>query len=184
MRKVGIFLLGLLLVSGLSGAGELAGVSLSNTAQIGENSLVLNGLGLRKKAFIKVYVAGLYLTEKQTDASAVLAADSARRTVMHFLFGVSESKMCGAWEEGLEENTPGASAGLQQKFANLCSYMEDIGKEEEIVATYLPGMGTEIQVKGVVKGTIEGKDFADALFACWIGPEPPGEDFKLGLLGK
>ena len=30
----------------------------------------------------------------------------------------------------------------------------------------------------------QGKTFADALFACWIGPEPgPGEGFKEDLLG-
>jgi hypothetical protein len=35
-----------------------------------------------------------------------------------------------------------------------------------------------------VKGTIAGKDFADALFKAWIGPKPgPGEGFKNDLMG-
>jgi len=38
-------------------------------------------------------------------------------------------------------------------------------------------------VKGKVKGTIPGKEFARALFACWIGDKPPGKGFKAGLLG-
>ena len=35
-----------------------------------------------------------------------------------------------------------------------------------------------------VKGVLEGKEFSDALFACWIGKDPgPGNGFKEDLLG-
>jgi hypothetical protein len=50
--------------------------------------------------------------------------------------------------------------------------------------TYVPGTGTTIDIAGVSKGTIAGKEFADALLRCWIGPKPgPGEGFKKNLLG-
>ena len=42
-------------------AASLAGVTLPDTAQVAGTTLVLNGLGLRKKFVVKVYVAGLYL---------------------------------------------------------------------------------------------------------------------------
>jgi len=36
-----------------------------------------------------------------------------------------------------------------------------------------------------VIGDIAGKGFADALWACWIGPHPgPGESFRDALMGK
>ena len=164
-------------------AGELYDVELPDSISVGDQTLVLNGMGLRKKAFIKVYVAGLYVAEKSISADAILTANSPRRTVMAFKFGVSASKMCGAWEEGLEKNSPGASADVASKFETLCEYMDDLDKGDQIVATYIPDQGTEIEIKGVSKGVIEGKTFADALFACWIGPEPPSADFKEGLLG-
>jgi hypothetical protein len=44
--------------------------------------------------------------------------------------------------------------------------------------------GTEVELNGASKGTVEGKEFADALLACWLGPKPPSEDFKAGLLGN
>jgi hypothetical protein len=182
MKKVLI----LALLVGMSSAawgGELAGVSMPDSVEIGDQTLVLNGMGLRKKAIIKVYVAGLYLTEPMNDAAAILAADSARRTAMEFRFGVSADKMCDAWKEGLENNTPDASAEVQVKFDTLCSYQADMDKGGMMVYTYVPGKGTEVAINDEVKGTIEGKDFADALFACWIGPQPPGEAFKKGLLG-
>jgi hypothetical protein len=154
-----------------------------DSVEVGDQSLVLNGMGLRKKTIIKVYVAGLYLTEKTNDTEAILAADSARRTAMEFRFGVSADKMCDAWKEGLEKNTANPSDELKAKFDTLCEFQADMDKGEMMVYTYVPGEGTVVEIKGEVEGTIEGKDFADALFSVWIGPEPPGEAFKKGLLG-
>lgn len=164
-------------------AGELAGTSMPESIDVAGESLVLNGMGLRKKSIIKVYVAGLYLPEKQNSAESILAADTARRTVMEMRFGVSAKKMCGAWEEGLENNTVDASAEVRSDFETLCSYMDDLEKGDNMTITYVPGEGTEVTINGSSKGTIAGKDFADAMFACWIGPKPPGAAFKKGLLG-
>ena len=52
-----------LLLAVPAGAGTLAGVTLPDTAQVAGKDLVLNGLGLRKKFVIKVYVGGLYLPQ-------------------------------------------------------------------------------------------------------------------------
>jgi hypothetical protein len=41
-------------------AASLAGVTRPDTAQIGSTTLLLNGLGLRTRYMVKVYVAGLY----------------------------------------------------------------------------------------------------------------------------
>ncbi len=104
------------------------------------------------------------------------ADDSHRQLVMQFLRDVGKDKMCEAWDEALEKNTPDASAELKAQFVTLCDYMEDIKKEQQFVFTYVAGTGTEVDVAGVAKGTIPGKEFADALFKAWIGPNPgPGD---------
>jgi hypothetical protein len=41
-----------------------------------------------------------------------------------------------------------------------------------------------LEIKGKEMGVIEGKEFAQALFAIWLGPEPPTAALKKGLLGK
>ncbi len=165
-------------------AGELAGVTMTDTIEVGDQQLVLNGMGLRKKAIVKVYVAGLYLPTKQNDAEKILASDTARQLVMDFRFGVSGKKMCGAWEDCLEANVANATDQVKADFDRLCGFMDDMEKGEKIIFTYLPGKGTASSVKGLRKGTIEGKPFADALYSCWIGPNPPGAAFKKGLLGE
>lgn len=160
------------------------GVTLPTQMDVDGQALVLNGTATRKKFIVKVYVAGLYLPARETDAERILDADAPRHLVMHFVHDVDKKKMCDAWNEGLEKNTPDATPELKGQFETLCSYMEDIKKGEQFVFTYLPGSGTRVSVKGVEKGTIEGKAFADALFKVWIGPHPgPGEGFKKQLLG-
>jgi hypothetical protein len=165
-------------------AATFKGVTMSDTLEVEGQKLVLNGMALRKKIIFKVYVAGLYLPAKEKSAKKILAADQPRHIIMHFVRGVGAGKINDAWIEGLEDNTPKYSPELKKQFDTLCAYMEDVEDGDQIVFSYLPEMGTKVKVKGKLKGTIPGKAFADALFACWIGPEPgPGEGFKEDLLG-
>jgi hypothetical protein len=142
-------------------------------------------MGLRKRFVIKVYVGGLYLPQKQRSAQQVLAGDTPYRMTMHFLYGVSKDQMCDAWNEGLEANTPNASADVKKAFSALCGMMGPIDDGQELVLTYLPGKGVDVAIGGKPKGTLEGGPaVADALLATWIGPKPgPGEDFKKAVLG-
>lgn len=162
-------------------AGTLADVSLPDRVDVSGKSLVLNGLGLRKKFFIKVYVGALYLPAKERTAAKILGADEPRRMVLHFLYGVSAKQMCDAWDEGIADNAPGAPKELK---TTLCGMMEPIDSGKELVLTYLPGDGTKVEVNGKAKGTIPGKVAGDAILSTWIGAKPgPGDDFKKAVLG-
>jgi hypothetical protein len=165
-------------------AATFKGVTMEDTIEVDGQNLVLNGMALRKKVIFKVYIAGLYLPQKESNAEKILKSDTMRQTVMHFVRSVGAGKINDAWMEGLKDNTPKHSPELKKQFDTLCSYMEDVKDGDRIVFTYIPGKGTIVEVKNKQKGVIEGKEFADALFACWIGPEPgPGEGFKEDLLG-
>lgn len=165
-------------------AGTLAGVTLPDTLDVNGRQMVLNGMALRKKVIFKVYVAGLYLPAKENNGEKILATDEIRCTVMHFLRSVDAGKINEAWFDGLKANTPNHSAELKSQFDTLATLMEDLKSGDKLVFTYRPGSGTEVKVKGKIKGTLGDKAFADALFSCWIGKKPgPGENFKKGLLG-
>jgi hypothetical protein len=183
MRTLSAAVLALVLAAPAS-AGTLAGVTLPDKADVKGQALVLNGMGLRSKFVVKVYVGGLYLPQKEKSAAKVLAADEPRRMVLHFIYDVSKEQMCDAWKEGLEANTPNASAEVKQAFSTLCGWMEGVGKGKELVLTYVPGEGTHVEVAGAHKGTLPGKPTADAILATWIGPDPgPGKDFRKAVLG-
>lgn len=162
----------------------VSGVSMPELIEVEGTSLELNGMALRKKFVVSVYVAGLYVAQKSTSADDILAADTPRRMVMQFKRGVDQKKVCDAWDEGLEKNTADVTPELKEQFKELCGYMVDIKDGESYVFTYLPGVGTHVEVRGTLAGTIPGKEFADAILGCWIGPKPgPGEGFKKKLLG-
>lgn len=167
-----------------AGAGELAGVKMPDTAKAGDTSLVLNGLGLRTKMIFKVYVAGLYLPAKQSDPAKILAEDSARRLEMQFLRSVDKGSIAEAWAECLTANSPGAGSEVQQGFKQLAGWTADMKEGHQMSFTYVPGQGTEIAVQGAAKGKVAGKPFADAMFACWLGPTPPNPELKAGILGQ
>jgi hypothetical protein len=164
----------------------VSGVTMAETIEVDGQTLSLNGMALRKKFVVKVYVAGLYLATTSSSAEAILEADVPRQMVLHFISGHgTKKKMCDAWNDGLEANTPGATAELKQQFAELCEMMVDIKNGESMLITYIPGTGTRIDIAGADRGTIQGKEFADALLRCWIGPKPgPGEGFKKNILGQ
>lgn len=178
------FIASLLLASALPvAAGELAGVTLPDTTLAGDQRLVLNGLGLRTKAIFKVYVAGLYLAKKERDPAKILAEDSARRVEMHFVRSVGKDKIAEAWSECLTNNSPQAGADVKAAFGKLPALMADMESGDAMSFTYVPGKGTDLVVKGQAKGNFPDKTFADAIFSCWLGPVPPNEDLKTGILG-
>ena len=164
---------------------NVAGVRFPTAVQVAGQSLTLNGAALRKKAIFRVYVAALYLPEKERSADRIIAADAPRRMVMHFVRNVAAEPICEAWMDGLAANTPNPSAELSGQFRTLCGYMEGVDERQQMVFTYVPGTGTTVEVKGKVKGVIPGKAFADAMLRTWIGDKPgPGAAFKRSVLGS
>ena len=161
------------------------GVTLPGTVNVAGHTLTLNGGATRKKFVIKVYVAALYVAQASNKAADILSADAPRQMALHFISGHgTKEKMCSAWNDGLKANTPDASAELQKQFTELCDMMVDIKDGELMTLTYVPGTGTTVTIAGSDKGTIAGKEFADAILRCWIGPKPgPGEGFKKDILG-
>jgi hypothetical protein len=163
-------------------AATLADVTLPDTVTVGNQTLVLNGLGLRSKLFIKVYVGGLYLEKKTNDATAIIQSDATKRVVLQFVYGeVTREQMVEAFDEGFKGNAPNApKAEVQQ----LLGAIETMKKGEQMVVTYVPGTGTTLTLRGKDKVTIPGLPFAQAVFSVWFGPKPPTSDLKNGMLGK
>ncbi len=165
-------------------AGELAEVSMADRATVADQELQLNGMGLRKKLWVKVYVAGLYLAQPARTDAAALGAAGPKKMVMHFLTDkATKAKMDDAWLEGFEANSPDQWPAIEDRAVRFIGFFGDM-KEGDIVEMMLvPGTGTTVALNGAVKGTIEGDDFQLALLRVWLGSTPPTEDLKAGLLG-
>lgn len=163
-------------------AGTLAGVTLPDSAEVGGQTLVLNGMGLREKFFVDVYVGGLYLPSKSTDAAAVIQQDTPKRVVMHFIYDdVPAEKMAETFYEGLS-NYP-QYEGERAKLDQVVAGIPDMTTGGQIVVDYIPGTGTVITINGAARPAIEGKALGELLFSMFIGPRPATEALKEGMMG-
>ncbi len=165
-------------------AASLAGVTLPDTAQVGGKTLVLNGLGIRTKMMVKVYVAGLYLEQKSSDPNAIIKADAPKQIVMKFVHGASKSQMSDAFDESFKDNSPGAMKTMKADIDRLLGALEPVKVGDQMVFTYVPGTGTTLAINGTEKVTIAGPAFGPVLFSVWLGPKPPNADLKKGMLGQ
>jgi len=163
-------------------AGELAGATLPDTLKPADMTLKLNGLGLRKKAMFKVYVGGLYLESPSKDAGAILATEEGKAIRMHFLRDLTKAQLVEAFQEGFEANAKD-KAGQKAAFDKLLALVPDVKEGHTLTFTYLPGKGTTLQVGDKELGGFEGKGLGEAVFSIWLGPKPPSEDLKKGMLG-
>jgi chalcone isomerase-like protein len=163
-------------------ARELEGASLADTLKIGEKTVKLNGLGLRKKAMFKVYVGGLYVESPSKDAGAILASDQAKAIRLHFLRDLKKAQLVEAFQEGFDGNAKDKAA-QKPAFDRMLALVPDVKEGSTLTFTYLPGKGTTLLVADKELGAFEGKGFADAVFSIWLGAKPPSEDLKKGMLG-
>jgi hypothetical protein len=186
-RRAHVLALGLILLgSSLSlAAATLAGVTMPDTVTVAGKTLVLNGMGVRSKLFIKVYVGGLYLERKSREAGAILQADAPKRIVLHFVYSeAGRDQLIETFREGFANNAAGGGTAVRPQIEQFLATVETMRSGEEMAVTYLPGDGTTFTVKGKDKVKIAGLPFAQALFSLWLGPKPPSGSLKNGLLGK
>jgi hypothetical protein len=184
MKRPPLAVLALSLVVALPvAAREEAGVTLPDTTVVEGKSLTLNGMGVRKRAIFKVYVAGLYLEKPSQDAAEVVRSDQVKRVQMHMLRDLDRGKIVDAIREGFEKNARTLMPKLQERLDKFSAAIPDLKKGDQLVLTYVPGKGTEVKARSGGEISVEGKDFADALFAVWLGREPVDGGLKKDLLG-
>ena len=177
----------IMFTSGIVHALKVKGVNIPESATIEGKTCKLNGAGIRKKLIINVYIGALYLEKPTKNAAAVISSDQMKRVAMNFLYKeVTAEQLVDAWNEGFEKNNSGDAVSSLKDKINLFNgfFTEPMKKGETMSFTYVPGKGTEVKIKGRVKGNIEGADFMKALFAVWFGPYPPSKGLKEGMLGE
>ena len=172
-----------LLILAVASAGQLAGVNMADTVTVADSALLLNGMGLREKYFIDVYVGGLYLPARTQSERQAIDEDVAKRLEMHFVYNkVSQAQLVESFEEGLRQVPNGVAQAAA--FRTLYPMLGDVVSGDRIVFDYIPGTGTTVTWKGTSRGTVGGVDFMRALWAIYLGAAPPTAKLKRGMLGQ
>jgi hypothetical protein len=171
-------------------AAEIEGVRLDDRIALGASGqeLLLNGAGLRTRFFFDVYVAALYLAQKQTAAAEAIALPGAKRVALRLLRNVSAKTLLDALNEGMQANNSAAELdALKTQLGELAALMNAIGeakKGDSVALDFDPQSGTRVSLNGKELGKpIAGAEFYRALLRVWLGDKPVQDNLKRALLG-
>ena len=183
-----IFLLALFLVSSISisFANDSEKVIVATTVTCADQALQLNGYGPRKKFFIKLYVASLYVQEKINDEHQLLEMQQAMCMRLNITSSrITSEKMIKATKEGFEKATKGNIEPIADEVETFLSWLKKpIKKGDVFEFSFLPHNKTLVSKNNITLGKIENKKFSTALFGIWLGDMPAQLDLKNKLLGK
>jgi hypothetical protein len=173
---------------GGANAAEISGVRFTDTATVAGKELKLNGLGMRTKFFIKVYAAGLYLTEKSTSPAAIQKMEGPRRVQLVMMRELSSDDFGKAFMDGLNANSTDQerSALMSQtmQMGKVFAMVPGLKKGDVLFLDWIPGTGTVTSLNGRKIGdTIPDVAFYNALLRIWIGDKPADPNLKPSLLG-
>ncbi len=184
--------LGLGLALGLAGvahAAEVAGVKLEDSVKVAGKELKLNGAGVRTRIVVKVYVLGLYLTDKKDTPAAVFDATGPRRFTLTMMREVTGDELGQAFLAGISANTDKAE---RSKFVNQLAQFGDAfvsipqaKKGDTVTVDWVPDTGTLMYFNGKQQGeAMKDLGFYNALLKIWLGEKPVDSSLKPALLGK
>ena len=182
-----LFCLFILIAFGAEAQLTLNGITLPAKVNKDNTELILNGGGIRKKLFFKLYTAGLYVQAKTSNAGDLTNADKPevmRLTITSSV--ISSSNMSEAIEEGFKKSTKDNTGPLRAKIDEFINtFKKDVIKEGDVFEIwYIPGQGIKSYKNDKLQSTIPGLDFKKALFGIWFSDTPADEDLKKGLLGQ
>jgi hypothetical protein len=145
----------------------------------------LNGVGYRKKFFVKVYIGALYTERLARSRDEVMALDGPKRVWIHVVHDeVSREKLVDAWNEGFEGNLSEDHLNKLRPQIDEFNAMFSTATEGDVIyLDYIPGTGTRVTINDEQKGIIAGRDFNNAMLDIWLGEEPADSSLKKAMLG-
>ncbi|MCE3268429.1 MAG: hypothetical protein K0R49_681 [Burkholderiales bacterium] len=182
----------LILVTGSIWAIKVNSNGVSNfppTIQVAGQSLILNGSGIRKKLFFKVYELGLYVPKKDNDPNRILKMSGPKLVEIHMLRTVDAKTFVDALHDGLNDNNSVSTLKtLKVQMAKLESLMnqgEKAKKGDIIKFEFNPASGTLLSINGNKLGVIDdGAGFYNAILNIWLGPDPVDKGLKIDILNN
>jgi hypothetical protein len=176
-------LLILILTALPAAAIEVAGVTLEPTVTVNGTVLKLNGSGIRKKFFVKVYIGSLYSAKRLTVASEALADKGDKLIRMNFLHSkVDKGKIIEAFSEGFSNNSPDLAGSPDVK--RFLSFFTADFMRGDVVDLQLGSDGmVTARHNGKVLGAIPSGKLATGILRIYLGDRPADDALKTGMLG-
>jgi hypothetical protein len=184
MKRMLFFLFSALLLSSPAYAKMVYGVDLPDTTTVSGEELHLNGYGLRKKLFFKVYLGSLYTRSKAETADQVLDMPGAKLIRMNFIYKkVASEKIVDAFAEGFAKNSPQfAKTDMAQQFLQL--FTTDFVAGDQVDLKISADNKIVARHNAATLGSIQSADLAQAVLLIYLGEQPADDKLKKGMLGE
>ena len=183
MKKLAVAL-SLLLLSSHTWALDVAGVNVAPTVSARQKTLTLNGAGIRKKLFFKVYVGSLYTERKVTTPTQLLADPGEKLIRMNFVYKkVEKEKIVDAFAEGFANNSPAVARSAEAK-AFLSWFTADFVAGDTVDISLSPDGTVAASQNGKALGTVRSPSLVQGVLLIWFGEKPADAGLKKGMLGN
>jgi len=168
-------------------AGNVAGVSIAPTAQVGGASLVLNGAGLRSQFGFDVYVIGIYLEQPTSSAKQAIDSYGPKRIALTFMREVTARQLVDALYEGVRDGSQKADFASVKRHADALAEimlpLQTAKKGDTVALDYLPHKGAQVIANGRTVGlAVPSHELYRALLRIWLGESPVDPSLKRELL--
>jgi hypothetical protein len=164
-------------------AEEVDGVQMPVTLQVVGKTLHLNGHGLRTYSIlgIHIYAASLYLEHLSSNPEAIIQSPETKLIMVRFEHDVSSDQARDSWKTALENNCIAPCyldpADVQRFLAQVPAM--HVGDNFNLL---FENGGAIVSVNGHQIGTIPRRQFAEAILATFLGPNPASPRLKQELL--
>jgi hypothetical protein len=167
-------------------AATVEGVTMPDARMVSGTQLVLNGMGLRTYSIlgIRIYVAGLYLERRSSDAEAILRSPEKKLLDIRFLRDVDAENGQKSWRTGFANNCqpPGCTVN-QADVDRFISHVPAVRRGDESVMLFT-SKGAVVTFNGRSMGDINDPHFAYVMLRTFLGPAPASPQLKRALLGQ
>lgn len=165
---------------------NIAEVDVKENFIAADKKMVLNGAGIRKKLFFKLYVGSLYLPEKTRDAVAIVEGRENMTIELNIISKlITSAKLKEALEEGFATVEPEKMELIKDRVKIFTGIFEGgkVKNGDIFTFNYISG-NVETYKNGEHILTTEGQDFKEALFGIWLGERAIDKGLKAEMLGR
>lgn len=163
---------------------EVGGVKFEETQSVQGTPLLLNGAGIRNKFFMDVYVAGLYLPKRSTEAEAIIAGKELQSIrIVITSSQITRERLTDAITEGIQKSAGDDFARYEPMLDQLWSALTiEVQKGDVFDFTYVPQQGVHFIRNGQSLRVMPEFEFKKVLFGIWLGKDPIQPSLKADLL--
>jgi Chalcone isomerase-like len=173
--------------AGQASAAALEGQRFDDTTLLAERTLRLNGLGLRGVAWIKAFVAALYLPATSKDSAQILAMPGPKRLRLRVMLDAPSHELTKSLTGRIEDHEPEAvRAKLGDRLTRLASLMDSLGDlhvGDTVDLDFIPDKGVSLRFNDKAVGLpVAGDDLYRSVLKIFVGEHPVDRRMKEGLL--